>query len=190
MTVKNIVFYLFICSISLLIFVVYWRNFSRGEHERSVLTNKSLVPSITSLQQCKEGYFFSQIDNSCLPCEKGTFSFKAWIGCHPWLDCTDIELNVRTRGLLSTASHNNAVKSIYLADWHGYTVVYMKCSSEMFWDDCQHNTMMVKGLQGSELVVQLLGTCEDKQEVINPFPTSQVVPWALYYSLHYFIYYQ
>ena len=169
MTVKNIVFYLFICSIILLIVVVYWRNFSKSEHRRSFQSPEKLVKaSITSLKQCKEGYFFSQTDNACLPCEKGSFSFKSWIGCHPWLDCTDIEFNVRTRGLLSTVSHNNAVKSIYLADWHGYTVVYMKCASEMFWDDCQHNTMMVKGLQGSELVVQLLGTCDEKQEVVYP----------------------
>lgn len=167
MTVKNVVIYLLFSSVLLLAFVLYWRQFSSGELENSYKTSEHQLPKASPghLEQCKEGYFFSQIENACLPCEKGTFSFNSWIGCHPWLDCEDIELNVRTRGVLSSASHNNAVKSIYLADWHGYTVVYMKCSRELFWDDCRHNTRMVKGLQGNELVVQLLGACEEKQEV-------------------------
>jgi hypothetical protein len=166
MTVKNFVAYLFTSSVILLIFVVYWRQVLNGEHENSFRTSERLPAASTKLlKQCKEGYFFSQVNNSCLPCEKGSFSFKSWIGCHPWLDCNNIEMNVRIRGLLSIASHHNAVKTIYLADWHGYNVVYMKCSRDIFWDDCRHNTRMVKGLQGSELVVQLLGTCEEKQEV-------------------------
>ena len=166
MTVRNSVFLLFVSSVVLLIFVVYWRDFSNSELQvSSQSTDRLPKASKEDLKQCKEGYFFSQIDNSCIPCEIGTFSFNSWIGCHPWLDCTDIEMNVRPRRLLSKPSHNNAVKRIYLADWFGYTVVYMKCSSNLYWDDCRHNTRMVKGLQGNELVVQLIGTCEDKQEV-------------------------
>ena len=168
MTVKSSVVYLFASSVLLLIFVVYWRQLSNDDSNSLQTTERLPEASTKLLKQCKEGYFFSQIDNSCLPCDKSSFSFKSWIGCHPWLDCNDIELNVRTRGLLSTASHN-AVKTIYLADWHGYNVVYMKCSSIIYWDDCRHNTRMIKGLQGSELVVQLLGTCEEKQEVVTTY---------------------
>lgn len=166
MTVRNIVLYLFLSSIILLLFVLYWRQFSNSEPDNSLHTYHVLPKDSTKhLKQCKEGYFYSQVRNSCLPCENGLFSFKSWIGCYPWLDCIDIEMHVRTRGLLSTASHTNAVKSVYLADWHGYLVVYMKCASVTYWDDCHHNTRMVKGFQGSELIVQLLGICEERQEV-------------------------
>ena len=158
---QNVVFYLFLTSLVLLLFVIY------TYHSNVTKLDKLSTLKVPKkyLKQCKAGSYYSQVNTSCLPCEAGTFSFDGWIGCHPWLNCFDIEASVRTRGFLSTASHYNAVKHIYLADWHGFKIVYVKCASRMFWDDCEHNAKMVKGFQQSKLIVQLLGYCDEKQEV-------------------------
>lgn len=104
---------------------------------------------------------------SCFPCPAGYFSFRGWIACMPLLKCGSIALNVRIRRRLGIPGYLNAVKKIYLADWFGYDVVYVKCSHRMFEEDCLHGLRMVHGLQGHQLVVQLIGICFASLEVRN-----------------------
>lgn len=103
--------------------------------------------------------------NSCVPCPHGHFSFPGWIACLPWLNCVDISHDVRVRKRVGTPGHLNAVKEAYLADWFGYDVVYSRCASSMLSEDCLHGMEMVKELQGSEFVVQLIGMCSESLEV-------------------------
>lgn len=166
MKVENCLRCLLILSCITLLLVVYWRTYT----DRIPLQSFEILDNtITALKepskQCNEGHYFSQMDNTCIVCEKGSFSLKGWIGCLPWLDCKSIERDVRPRRLLSNPSSINAVKHIFLADWHGYDVVYVKCAHEMFWEDCQNNAEMLQEFQGSGLVAQLIGKCEEKHEV-------------------------
>lgn len=102
---------------------------------------------------------FHLVNGNCVRCPRGQFSFQGWIACLHWLDCANIALDVRIRRRIGIPGHLNAVKEVYLADWNGYDVVYSKCASEMFYEDCVHGMKMVEGLQGSEFVVQLIGIC-------------------------------
>ena len=102
---------------------------------------------------------FHLVNGNCERCPRGQFSFQGWIACLQWLGCANIALDVRIRRRIGIPGHLNAVKEVYLADWNGYDVVYSKCASEMFYEDCLHGMKMVEGLQGSEFVVQLVGIC-------------------------------
>ena len=102
---------------------------------------------------------------ACSPCPVGHFSFRGWIACIPYIDCSNIALNVRIRRRIGTPGRLNAVKKIYLADWFGYDVVLVKCAHKMFEEDCLHGMRMTEGLQGSQLVVQLIGICYESLEV-------------------------
>ena len=110
---------------------------------------------------------FHVVDGNCVRCPRGQFSFQGWIACLQWLDCTNIALDVRTRRRIGIPGHLNAVKEVYLADWHGYNVVYSKCVSDLYYEDCLHGMQMVEGLQGSEFVVQLIGICYSGSLEVN-----------------------
>ena len=123
---------------------------------------------------------FHLVDGNCVRCPQGQFSFQGWITCLHWLDCANIALNVRIRRRIGIPGHLNAVKEIYLADWHGYDVVYSRCASDVFYEDCLHGMKMVEGLQGSEFVVQLIGICysqdlEVKFRDISPHLHSLII---------------
>lgn len=57
---------------------------------------------------------------------------------------------------------------MYLADWHGYDVVYSKCANRWYYEDCLHGMQMVEGLQ-SEFVVQLIGICYNDNLEVNTY---------------------
>ncbi|XP_032222072.2 protein O-mannose kinase isoform X2 [Nematostella vectensis] len=92
-----------------------------------------------------------------------------WVSCTKRLDCHSIAQDVRIRKRLSNHGRLNAVKDIYLADWHGYTVVYSRCSHEMYADDCLHGLRMMEGLQGSPHVTQLIGVCFSNLEMVTAY---------------------
>ena len=112
---------------------------------------------------------FHVVDGNCVRCPRGQFSFQGWIACLQWLDCTSIALDVRIRRRIGIPGNLNAVKEVYLADWHGYDVVYSKCASDLYYEDCLHGMHMVEGLQGSEFVVQLIGICYSESLEVNAF---------------------
>ena len=124
-------------------------------------------------------------NHTCVRCPSGHFSLRGWVACLPQLNCVDISHDVRTRRRLGSPGHLNAVKDVFLADWFGYDVVYSRCRSAMFADDCLRGMEMVERLQASEFVVQLIGMCHESLEVswliwlpctpINPLslPTSK-----------------
>ena len=111
---------------------------------------------------------FHVVDRTCVRCPRGHFSFQGWISCLQWLDCTSIARDVRSRRRIGTPGHLNAVKKVYLADWHGYDVVYSKCANRWYYEDCLHGMQMVEGLQ-SEFVVQLIGICYNDNLEVNTY---------------------
>lgn len=168
MKVKDMLRLLLVLSCITLVVVLHWRQHINPDGQKSFQPQNSTTYMITEpLIQCNEGYYYDQMNNSCITCDKGSFSLKGWIGCLSWLDCEGIERDVRTRRLLSKMSQLNAVKKIFLADWNGYDVVYMKCAHTMFWEDCANDAKLLQEFQGSDLVVQLIGTCDEKQEVCH-----------------------
>lgn len=111
---------------------------------------------------------FHVVNGNCVRCPRGQFSFHGWITCLQWLDCANIALDVRTRRRIGIPGHLNSVKEVYLADWHGYNVVYSKCASvDLYYEDCLHGMQMMEGLQGSEFVVQLIGMCYSDSLEVN-----------------------
>ena len=168
MKVKDILRLLLVLSCITLVVVLHWCQHINPDGQKSFQPQNSTTYMITEpLIQCNEGYYYDQMNNSCITCDKGSFSLKGWIGCLSWLDCEGIERDVRTRRLLSKMSQLNAVKKIFLADWNGYDVVYMKCVHTMFWEDCANDAKLLQEFQGSDLVVQLIGTCDEKQVVCH-----------------------
>lgn len=147
--------------------LTYYLLFSGRKATRRNDTHKgrqSVSDSNKRKSECESN--FHVVDGNCVRCPRGQFSFHGWITCLQWLDCTNIALNVRTRRRIGIPGHLNAVKEVYLADWHGYDVVYSKCASHLYYEDCRHGMHMVEGLQGSEFVVQLIGICySDSLEV-------------------------
>lgn len=129
--------------------------------------------------ECPSNFYV--VGETCVRCPPGQFSFQGWIACLHWLDCANIALDVRIRKRIGIPGHLNAVKEIYLADWHGYDVVYSRCASNVYFEDCLHGMKMLEGLQGSEFVPQLLGTCYNENiEVIflkRRFPKGPIQPY-------------
>lgn len=126
---------------------------------------------------------FHVVGGNCVRCPRGQFSFQGWIACLQWLDCTNIALDVRTRRRIGIPGHLNAVKEVYLADWHGYDVVYSKCASDLYYEDCLHGMRMVEGLQGSEFVVQLIGICYSGSLEVNASLLKLTLANANYFDL-------
>ena len=125
---------------------------------------------------------FHLIHGTCVRCPRGEFSFQGWIACLQWLDCHSIALDVRIRRRIGIPGHLNAVKEIYLADWHGYDVVYSRCASDVYYEDCLHGMKMVEGLQGSEFVVQLIGICySENLEVNMDYSLKQAGPFPCFF---------
>ena len=106
-------------------------------------------------------YTFSSPEG-CLPCPRGTFSFSGWSECKPWLNCSDIALQVHPRRRIP----GGMIKGTWLADWKGHQVVYVNCSRPIasFKRICLHGITRIEQLQGP-LVTRLIGKCYDKLEV-------------------------
>lgn len=142
------------------LFLTYYLLFSgkKASRRNENYKGRQAVSGINGLKpNCPSN--FHLVDGNCVRCPRGQFSFQGWIACLQWLDCANIALDVRIRRRIGVPGHLNAVKEVYLADWNGYDVVYSKCASDVFYEDCLHGMRMVEGLQGSEFVVQLIGIC-------------------------------
>lgn len=127
------------------------------------------------IQECPANFY--PFNGSCVRCPIGQFSMSGWLACLTWLNCDNISHNVRIRKRIGKPGHLNAVKDVYLADWFGYNVVLSTCAHEMYEDDCMHGINMIQGLQGHDVVVQLIGVCYDNLEVCMYVLSSWLSPY-------------
>ena len=100
--------------------------------------------------------------DGCVPCPRGTFSFPGWSECTPWLNCSEIALQVQPRQRI----RGGRTKPILLADWKGYKVVLINCSATGGGkrDSCANGMSIMAKIQG-EFVTRLIGNCPDKLQV-------------------------
>ncbi|KAL9975561.1 hypothetical protein ACROYT_G012736 [Oculina patagonica] len=114
------------------------------------------------IMACSDNMFISL--EGCLPCPNGTFSFSGWRKCEPLLNCSDIALQVQNRQRI----RGGFTKNIWLADWKGHEVVYLKCKSEGVKTRCLRGMTRMEKLQ-SPFVTNLIGKCYEKLEIVTAY---------------------
>jgi len=96
--------------------------------------------------------------NICRPkCENGYFSLPGMVSCDAWLTCAEIKTELHNLEPLA----QGAVKTVYKANYRGYTVVYSVLLTDHYQDDFKHGLQMLRELNPSRHVTQLLGYCDD-----------------------------
>ncbi|XP_071371325.1 protein O-mannose kinase [Centroberyx affinis] len=109
--------------------------------------------------------------SSRVGCPPGHFKMAAMKNCSPWLQCPQINDEVRKLKLIG----QGAVKQVYLSEWRGQKVALSKLSSPEYLEDFLHGLAMLRALQGPQ-VVQLVGFCpEDRSLVAEYHPLGSLL---------------
>lgn len=112
---------------------------------------------------------------ACEPCPPGTFALPGWRSCQPYLTCSRIRREVGEAALAVEGTS----KRVYRALWRSPTsasaapVALIRCRDDRggaVLADCQHGMDMLRALTPSRFVVQPLGFCDARREL--------VVEWA------------
>lgn len=111
-----------------------------------------------AMMACGGNMFISH--NGCLPCPNGTFSFPGWSECKPFLNCSEIALQVH----LKKKGFGGITKQKWMAEWRGHKVVYMNCPRASCKQRCLRGMTRMETFQGP-FVTRLIGRCYDKLEV-------------------------
>ncbi|KAL9976148.1 hypothetical protein ACROYT_G013405 [Oculina patagonica] len=131
-----------------------------GEAARSIID----IMDCTKKQNIPESFTIPRQSEGCLPCPRGTFSFSGWSECRPWLNCSEIALQVHAREQIP----GGMIKGTWLADWEGHQVVFVNCSRPSFKRICLRGMTWMERLQGP-FVTRLIGKCYDKQEIVTMY---------------------
>ncbi|KAM7393432.1 hypothetical protein PAMA_008198 [Pampus argenteus] len=97
-------------------------------------------------------------------CAPGHFKMATVKNCTPWLQCSQINADVRQLKLIG----QGAVKKVYLAEWKGQKVALSKLSSPDYLEDFLHGLSMLQTLQGPQ-VVQLVGFCLEDHALVTEY---------------------
>ena len=108
--------------------------------------------------KCSDNTF--QTRDGCLPCPNGTFSFPGWKECKPFLNCSEIALQVHPRKRIP----RGIMKEKWLAEWNGHRVVYVNCSRPSAKPQCTRGMTRLEKLQGP-YVTRLIGRCYENLKV-------------------------
>lgn len=100
--------------------------------------------------------------HSHVGCMPRHFKMTTMRNCTPWLQCAQINSEVRKLKLMG----QGAVKKVYLAEWRGQKVALSKLSSLEYLDDFLHGLSMLEVLQGPQ-VVQLVGFCHEDNTLVT-----------------------
>ena len=121
--------------------------------------------SVRSRAACSSDVFVTRV--GCLPCPRGTFSFPGWSTCQPWLNCSEIALEVNSTRRI----RGGRTKLIKLANWKGHKVVFINCNplSGRKQSNCVRGISIMEEIQG-EFVTRLVGRCPRKQLVSHVAP--------------------
>ncbi|XP_078363999.1 protein O-mannose kinase-like [Oculina patagonica] len=160
----RVIYYTSAVWLVLLLIYVYYGQLN-GTLKPSVKIKKKNKTFLTQARQktaCSD-YMFSSPEG-CLPCPRGTFSFSGWSECRPWLNCSEIALQVHAREQIP----GGMIKGTWLADWEGHQVVFVNCSRPSFKRICLRGMTWMERLQGP-FVTRLIGKCYDKQEIVTMY---------------------
>ncbi|XP_044030774.1 protein O-mannose kinase isoform X2 [Siniperca chuatsi] len=131
-----------------------------------LLSNALIYLYLDSVYQTDEQLVSSRV--SCVPRH---FKMATMKNCTPWLQCSQINAEVRKLKLIG----QGAVKKVYLAEWRGQKVALSKLSSLDYLEDFLHGLSMLQALQGPQ-VVQLVGFClEDHTLVTEHLPLGSLL---------------
>lgn len=98
-----------------------------------------------------------------IPCPSEMFRLPGWKECIPWLNCSEIAVQVHRRRRFT----HGVTKRVWLAEWNGYDVVLIKCSSRKSKrENCLKGLTNLKLLQG-EFATRVIGNCPEKFQVPN-----------------------
>lgn len=95
-------------------------------------------------------------------CGPQHFKMPTMKNCTPWLQCSQINAEVRKLKLIG----QGAVKKVYLAEWRGQKVAVSILSSLDYWEDFLHGLSMLQALQSPQ-VVQLVGFCLEDHIIVT-----------------------
>ncbi|XP_078573431.1 protein O-mannose kinase-like [Branchiostoma floridae x Branchiostoma japonicum] len=88
-------------------------------------------------------------------CPPGSFRLATMETCTPWLGCKEISDDVTIQNKIA----QGAVKKIYKATWRGHTVACSNLSNTAYLQDFLHGVEMLRNMQHTSHVVQLVGSC-------------------------------
>ncbi|KAM9840986.1 protein O-mannose kinase isoform 1-T2 [Aulostomus maculatus] len=97
-------------------------------------------------------------------CPPRHFKMTTMRNCTPWLQCSQIEEEVRQLKLIG----QGAVKKVFLAEWRSQKVALSRLSSQDYRDDFLHGLSMLQALQGPR-VVQLVGFCVKDHVLVTEY---------------------
>ncbi|XP_029372056.1 protein O-mannose kinase isoform X2 [Echeneis naucrates] len=103
-----------------------------------------------------------QVVSSRIECAPRYFKIATMKNCTPWLQCSQINAEVRKLKLIG----HGAVKKVYLAEWKAQKVALSKLSSLDYLEDFLHGLSMLQALQGPQ-VVQLVGFCLENHTLVT-----------------------
>ena len=149
------------CStVGLVIFIVFVYFTSVGTKRDGDLQADSVLVPVPSRTACSSSMFATR--DGCVPCPRGKFSFPGWSECMPWLNCSEIALQVHPRKRMS----GGATKLVWHADWKGHKVVFINCSATSVRkrNACAYGMSVMERIQG-EFVTHLIGNCPEKLQV-------------------------
>ncbi|XP_008299985.1 protein O-mannose kinase [Stegastes partitus] len=131
-----------------------------------LLSNALIYLYLDSVYQTGEQLASPQ--SGCVPQH---FKMPTMKNCTPWLQCSQINAEVRKLKLIG----QGAVKKVYLSEWRGQKVALSKLSSMDYLEDFLHGLSMLEALQGPQ-VVQLVGSClEDQAFVTEHHPLGSLL---------------
>ncbi|XP_036973640.1 protein O-mannose kinase [Acanthopagrus latus] len=131
-----------------------------------LLSNALIYLYLSSVYQADR-----QLISSHEGCTPRHFKMVTMKNCTPWLQCAQINAEVRKLKLIG----QGAVKKVYLAEWKGQKVALSKLSSLDYLDDFLHGLSMLEALQGP-WVVQLVGYClEDNILLTEHHPLGSLI---------------
>jgi len=148
-----------LCSTTTLVIFVIYVYYTSGGTQWDGAPQNVLRP-MPPRAACSSNMFATQ--QGCVPCPGGTFSFPEWSECTPWLNCSEIALQVYPRRRLT----GGITKPIWLADWKGHQVVLINCSARggKKRQSCTNGISIMEQIQG-EFVTRLIGRCREKLQV-------------------------
>lgn len=141
------------CTLSLIIFTIY------VYFTRIRLQMKS-VPQWKTGEACSANEVATP--KGCVPCLPGTFSFPDWSECKPWLNCSEIALQIHP----ISRFHHGITKRVWHAEWRGYHVVFVNCSASdpVKRERCSKGLSNLEQIQG-QFATRLVGKCPEKLQV-------------------------
>ena len=148
-----------LCSTTaLLIFIIYVYYTSGGTQWDGAPQN--VLRPVPPRAACSSNMFATR--QGCVPCPNSTFSFPGWSECMPWLNCSQIALQVHPIKRMT----GGVTKLVWRAHWKGNQVVFINCSATNARKrkSCANGMSIMEQIQG-EFVTRLIGRCPEKLQV-------------------------